>query len=284
MPAVPESLVEGLTIRSITPVTGGDIARAYRLETDDGPRFCKIKADATPDLFEREAAGLELLRRHAPASIGVPEVLRVDPTGLILEWIEVGSRRGRSEVELGHGLAELHRTANPTFGAIDSALAGYLGSAEVDLTPTTSWPEFFIERRMRPLTQRAVSLGRIDSRAESYVDRLARRAADLCGPPEPPALVHGDLWGGNRLVDRTGRNWLIDPACHWGHREGDIAMMHLFGGFGGESFAAYDETFPLAEGWRDRVEWYQLPPLLVHAILFGGSYGDSAQRVMERYL
>ena len=116
--------------------------------------------------------------------------------------------------------------------------------------------------------------------ALALVDRVAARSGELCGPPEPPALLHGDLWAGNRLVDRDGANWLIDPATYWGHREVDLAMMRLFGGFGAEAFDAYDEAHPLATGWPDRVEWYQLVPLLVHAILFGGSYGRAAMDVL----
>lgn len=283
MPNLPAPLVEGLDVQRVTPLSGGDIADAYRLDTPDGPLFLKTRRRPTPDLFEREAAGLRVLRAHAPAALGVPEVLREDASGLVLEWIEEGRRGGGSEVALGRGLAELHRATNPTFGAIDDALAGYLGSAEVDLTPTASWPEFFVERRVRPLTDRAIGEGRIDPRARGLVDRIAERADALCGPPEPPALVHGDLWAGNRLVDAQGRNWLIDPACHWGHREQDLAMMMLFGGFGADCFAAYDEAFPLADGWRGRIELNQLPPLLVHAILFGGGYGASALAVLQRY-
>lgn len=280
---LPTALIDGLGVRRATPVNGGDIAKAYRLDTDSGRRFVKTKQDPTPDLFEREAAGLAALREHAPAELRIPRVLRADATGLVLEWIEEGHGRAGTEAELGRGLAALHRTTNATFGAIDDALAGYLGSAQVDLTPTTSWSEFFVERRLRPLTQRAVASGRLDPVALRLVQRLAERADELCGPPEPPALVHGDLWAGNRLVDRDGHNWLIDPAVHWAHREIDLAMMQLFGGFGSDCFAAYDETFPLADGWRSRIEWNQVPPLLVHAILFGGGYGDSALRVLRRY-
>lgn len=278
-----DALTHGLTVRRVTAVTGGDIASAYRVQTDQGVFFAKTKVDSTPDLFEREAAGLRVLREHAPTSLGVPQVLRTDRHGLLLEWIDPGRPGGRTDQDLGRDLAALHRTTNATFGAIDDALAGYLGSAQVDLTPTSSWPEFMMERRIRPLTRRALEARRIDPQASRLVDVLADRAEELCGPAEPPALVHGDLWAGNRLVDRTGRNWLIDPAAHYGHREYDLAMMRLFGGFGVECFTAYDEAFPLAAGWQDRVEWNQLPPLLVHAILFGGDYGDAALAVMRRY-
>lgn len=280
---LPPSLTHDMQIRRVTPVSGGSIASAYRLDTDDGPLFLKTTQAATPDLFEREAAGLEALRRHAPPEIGIPQVLKVDPEGLVLEWIEVGGRNETSEAALGRGLAALHRATHPTFGAIDDALAGYLGSAEVDLTPSSTWPEFLVERRVRPLTQRAVREGNLAPEALSLLDGLAEQADTLCGPAEPPALLHGDLWAGNRVVDIDGRNWLLDPACHWGHREYDLAMMQLFGGFGSRCFSAYDDAFPLADGWQDRVEWNQLPPLLVHAILFGGGYGARALDIMRRH-
>lgn len=282
---LPADLIEGLCVRSATRVHGGDIASSYRIETPDGPLFVKTHPHPKPDMFAREAAGLHALARHAPTELGVPRVLRQSSSGLILEWIDSSpGRPGReSEVAFGTGLAALHRTTNAAYGAIDASLAGYLGSAEIDLTPSSDWPSFYLERRLRPLVERAVEAGRLDGQARALLERCAPRVAELCGPVEPPALVHGDLWAGNRVVDRGGRNWLIDPACHWAHREVDLAMMELFGGFAPACYEAYDETFPLADGWSERTAWYQLPPLLVHALLFGGGYGDSALAVLRRY-
>jgi fructosamine-3-kinase len=271
---LPPALVEGLDVRSATPVHGGDIARAYRLDTPDGPLFLKTRPDPMPGLFEREAAGLRALR--ATGTVNVPEVIREDPQGLVLEWIDVGHRTAASEPDLGVRLAALHRVHGPAFGGLEGNRHGYLGSQPVDLTPTDRWAEFYVERRVRPLARRAVELGRVDPGVLRLVDRAAARADELCGPVEPPTLLHGDLWGGNRLVDRQGRNWLIDPAVYWGHREVDLAMMQLFGGFGDAVYEAYEEAHPLGPGWRDRVPWYQLVPLLVHAILFGGGYGRAA--------
>ena len=218
--------------------------RAYRLDTPDGPLFAKTLAEPRPGMFEREAAGLRALR--ATGAIGVPEVVREDPPG----WCSSGSnpgRRGRArEADLGRRLAAVHRTTGPWFGGLEPDLGGYIGSQPVDLTPTDEWATFYVERRVRPLTARAVDAGRLDAaRAAARRSRRGTRRR-LCGPPEPPALLHGDLWGGNRLVDRDGANWLIDPATYWGHREVDLAMMRLFGGFGAEAFDAYDEAHPLA--------------------------------------
>src|SRR6185503_15289651 len=87
----------------------------------------------------------------------------------------------------------------------------------------------------------------------------------LAGPPEPPARLHGDLWSGNVLWGRDGTAWLIDPAAYGGHREVDLAMLRLFGSPGRHFLDAYEERFPLASGHEERVELYQLFPLLVHA-------------------
>ena len=97
------------------------------------------------------------------------------------------------------------------------------------------------------------------------------------------ARLHGDLWAGNRVVDETGQSWLIDPAAHGGHREFDLAMMRLFGGFGPNCFAAYHEVAPLATGWQERVELHQLAPLIVHAVKFGGSYPYAAAQAIATY-
>jgi fructosamine-3-kinase len=279
--SLPAELVDELGVTRTTPVHGGDIAKAYRLDTTGGPLFAKTHPDPLPGMFEREAAGLRALR--ASGAVAVPEVVREHATGLVLEWVEVGRRTPAADVALGQELAALHRVTGPHFGGLDGAPGGFLGSQPVDLTPTERWHEFFVERRVRPLTRRAVDLGRLDAAAVALADRVAGRGDELCGPAEPPALLHGDLWGGNRLVDVRGGNWLIDPAVYWGHREVDLAMMQLFGGFGASTYETYDEVYPLAAGWGERVGWYQLPPLLVHAILFGGSYGAAALDVLRRY-
>jgi fructosamine-3-kinase len=279
--SLPAELTEGLGVTSVTPVHGGDIAKAYRLDTPDGWLFAKTHPDPKPSMFEREAAGLRALR--AAGAVAVPEVVRETPSGLVLEWIDVGRRTPDADGAFGAELAALHRVTGPHFGGVDGAPGGYLGSQPVDLAPTERWPEFFVDRRVRPLTRRAVELGRLDPAALELVEQVAGRADELCGPAEPPALLHGDLWAGNRLVDVNEVNWIVDPAVYWAHREVDLAMMQLFGGFGASTFETYDEAFPLAPGSRDRVGWYQLPPLLVHAILFGGSYGPAALDVLRRY-
>jgi len=116
------------------------------------------------------------------------------------------------------------------------------------------------------------------------VERVAARMPDLAGPHEPPARLHGDLWSGNVMSDAEGRPWLIDPSAYGGHREVDLAMLRLFGAPSDRVFNVYEDETALAEGWVERVELYQLLPLLVHALLFGGSYRASAERAAERYV
>jgi fructosamine-3-kinase len=134
-----------------------------------------------------------------------------------------------------------------------------------------------------PFARRAIDAGALDPRAAGQVDRLAARLPDRAGPPEPPARVHGDLWSGNVHVGEGGEPWLVDPAAYGGHREVDLAMLALFGPLPAPAVAAYDEAFPLAPGWRDRLALWQLEPLLVHAALFGGGYGAAARSVLDRY-
>ena len=115
------------------------------------------------------------------------------------------------------------------------------------------------------------------------VESIAARLDRLGGSMEPPARLHGDLWARNRMIGSGGRSWLIDPASHGGHREFDLAMMRLFGGYGPECFSAYAEATPLADGWPERVELHQLAPLAVHAIKFGGGYIAATANAAARY-
>ena len=129
-----------------------------------------------------------------------------------------------------------------------------------------TWAELYGRHRLEPITRLAADAGVLGDDTVGRIDRLIGRLPDLLGPPEPAVVVHGDLWGGNALVDSDGRPWLIDPAVSYSHRELDLAMMRLFGGFGTAVFAAYAEAFPLAEGWADRVELHQLYYLLLHTM------------------
>jgi fructosamine-3-kinase len=273
----------GARVVDAEPVAGGDINRALRALLADGRRlFVKYRADAPEGMYPAEAAGLDWLAEAG--ALATPAVVAVGDDGaprfLALEWIDRGAPAPGRDEALGRGLAALHLAGAPSHG-LDRD--NFIGSLPQDNRPCATWPEFYGARRIEPLARRAVERGAMPAGTLALVERLRARLPDLCGPPEAPARLHGDLWGGNAMTDAGGRPVLIDPAAYGGHREVDLAMMRLFGGFPAACFAAYAEGSPLTEGHEDRVELYQLYPLLVHAVLFGGGYGRSAMRVLERY-
>lgn len=285
--------VLGSPVIATSRVSGGDVAESFRMDLADGRRvFAKTHRSSPPRFFSTEAAGLSWLR--AAEAVAIPEVLAVsdhedhpaDPgdrtdggrvCGLVLEWIDEGSATATTDAELGRQLAALHRAGAPSFGREDRRTTGSRGLPN---DPCETWTEFYATQRLLPLARLARDAVALPHSAISRLEQIAARLDVLGGPPEPPARLHGDLWAGNRLVDRTGTSWLIDPAAHGGHREFDLAMMRLFGGYGAESFAAYHEVAPLADGWERRIALHQLAPLTVHAIKFGGGYVAATERAL----
>jgi fructosamine-3-kinase len=231
--------------------------------------FTKTKRGVPPDYFAAEARGRDFL--DVAGGPPLPAVFEVSPDQLTLEWIEPGGSTEAAAGELGRALARMHRAAPPGFGA---AADGFIGSLALDNTAAADWPTFYAERRLAPY------LPSLPAEVRRPVERVCERIHDLAGPAEPPARIHGDLWSGNVLWAADGRGWLVDAAsAHGGHRETDLAMLQLFGAPRLDVIlSAYDEEWPLADGWRDRVRLHQLHPLLVHAVMFGGGYvGQVAQ-------
>ena len=254
-----------------TSVAGGDINDAYRVRLADGRTiFVKAHADPPVGMFAAEAVGLAWLR-DGGAPLRIPNVIASGDDWLALEWLDLVGRP--DPAALGRGLAMLHASSAPAFG-----LAGesFLATLCQDNAPEAAWPAFYVERRLRPLCARA-RLG-----LDAELDRLLA-ATDRFGPPEPPARLHGDLWWGN-VAAAQGEPVILDPAVYGGHREIDLAMLALFGGLPDPLVAAYDEVFPLADGWRERIELHQLYPLAAHACLFGGGYGAQVSRALARYV
>jgi fructosamine-3-kinase len=275
----------GSAVVASAAVGGGDVAAAYRMDLADGRRvFAKTHAHPPAGFFTTEATGLRWLRE--PGVLPVPEVLAVSdgegggPPHLVLEWIDVGQARPTTESDLGRSLAELHRAGAPCFGREDRQTTGSRGLPN---EPCPTWAAFYATQRLGPLARLARDAGALEPAAVAGLERLDEARLSALGPEEPAARLHGDLWAGNRLVDRTGRSWLIDPAAHGGHREFDLAMMRLFGGFGDNCFAAYEEAHPLAPGWAERVALHQIAPLVVHAIKFGGGYVAAAGAAIAQY-
>lgn len=277
----------GERVVATTPVPGGSINDAWRCELASSRSvFVKSRGDAAASEFEAEAVGLRWL---ADAGARVPRVLGTagKPALIVLEWIEPGSLSSHGAERLGGKLATLHRAGADAFGSLAPGSADDLlriGSVELALVEAQSWASLYGEQLLEPLARRAQDLGTISSADAHAIDRLCERLDALVGGPEPPARLHGDLWAGNVLADTSGDAWLIDPAAYGGHREIDLAMLRLFGSPSPRVFAAYEDAYPLVDGHAERVELWQLLPLLVHSVLFGGSYGAAAGRVARRYL
>jgi fructosamine-3-kinase len=274
----------GASVRELRAISGGDINDAYRATLADGRTlFVKTQARPLPGLFACEARGLSWLAEAS--ALRTPAVLAFrdePPAFLALELIERAAPGAQHDEQLGRGLAALHRKGAAEFGLDHDNYIATLPQAN-DPASAPGWAGFYAERRLEPLFARAVDAGLLSGRSRALFARLLARLPELCGPAEPPARLHGDLWGGNAIADEHGRPVLIDPAVYGGHREIDLAMMQLFGGFSARCFAAYDEAYPLAAGQKERVALYQLYPLLVHVNLFGTGYAAGVERALLHY-
>lgn len=280
-PATREAVAHalGAPVAGASPLGGGDINEAWDVALADGRRvFVKTNADAPRDMFEAEADGLAFLRA---GPLRVPEVLAVGPDFLALELLRPGPRQRDFDEVLGRGLAALHRCSPGVFGLHRDNYIGRLPQANA---PTPDWASFYWERRLEPQLARASARGLVDAALRARFDRLRARLPELVGPAEPPARLHGDLWAGNLHADERGAPCLIDPAVYGGHREVDLAMMRLFGGFSERVFDAYAEAAPLAPGSAERVPLYQLYPLLVHVNLFGGGYLGAVRAALSHWV
>ena len=272
----------GTAVVATTPVAGGDICTATRLRLSDGrSALVKTKPHAPDTFFAAEARGLTWLGDAGGAA--VPEPLACAEDCLIVEWVEPGHPSAEAADAFGRGLAQTHRAGAKTFGGEHD---GFIGTLPLPNRPADTWPEFYATRRVLPYHKSARDRGAVRADDAHVIEQVMRQIDEYAGPEEPPARIHGDLWSGNVLWGADGRAWLIDPAAHGGHRETDLAMLTLFGvAHLARIVDAYDQTMPLADGWRDRVPLHQLHPLLVHAALFGGGYGvraaDAARSLLD---
>lgn len=270
----------GTTMLGAKRLGGGDINDAFEVSLDDGTSiFVKTHPNPPRGMFDAEARGLRWLEEAA--AIRVPRVVAVSdarPAYLALELLTPAKRRPAFDEDLGRSLAALHAFGAPSFGLDHDNFIGRLPQSN---TIARDWASFYWTARLEPQLRLATDRGLIDRGTLSNFEALRRALPERAGSNEPPSRLHGDLWGGNLHVDETGHPCLIDPAVYGGHREVDLAMMRLFGGFGERVFAAYDEAWPLAPGANTRIHLYQLYPLLVHVNLFGGSYLGSVKRALS---
>ncbi len=270
-------------------VAGGDINEAYRLTLSDGMHiFMKSNQGKSVSFFQREAEGLAAIAETG--AISTPQVFGCG-TGenggafLLLEFVE-SRRPGKDYQEiLAQQLARMHqsRTENFVTGGIYGFVQdNYIGANPQVNTPCKSWTEFFRDCRLKPqFLQASDYFGKEEWKK---ITELLERTGEILTEPEYPSLVHGDLWAGNVMTGRDGLAWLTDPAACVGHREADLAMTELFGGFSGKFYEAYREAAPLQPGYEKRRDFYNLYHLLNHLNLFGRSYLSSVRRIVEEYV
>jgi fructosamine-3-kinase len=277
---------EQLEYRGHTRISGGDINEAFAIETNAGRVFLKINSAVRyPGMFASEAEGLQAL--HAATNLKIPTVVAHggfdNQQYLLLEYVEKASPSPNQWQQLAQGLASIHKQTDEQFGWRSS---NYIGSLAQNNKQANTWSEFYATQRILPLTKQLFNAGHLSNNDVYAAETLCNKLGDLF-PIEPPSLLHGDLWAGNFMIakDATGTTIpsIFDPAVYSGHREMDLGMTLLFGGFDRMFYEHYHECFPLENGWRKRVSLTQLYPLLVHAILFGGGYIQQCRSIFSKY-
>ncbi len=269
-------------ISSVVGVGGGSINRAYRLKTTAGIFFTKLNsASRYPAMFETESGGLALLSEAG--TLNVPAVIGTGTSGnlafLVLQWVETGTPAEDFWEDFGRRLARLHQHTAARFGLDYN---NYIGSLPQRNLRHDTWESFFIAERLQPQMIRAYNDGLLDKSDLRAFDNFFHSVGRIF-PEEPPALLHGDLWSGNFMVNHAGKAVLIDPAVYYGHREMDLGMSKLFGGFHNRFYRAYHQEKPLAPGWEKRLDFCNLYPLLVHVNLFGGSYTNDVRNILKPF-
>ena len=261
---------------------GGDINAACKLTSGLETYFIKYNdAFKYPAMFMVEAMGLNLLKKAN--ELYIPEVIGYGETEkdafLILEYINQGVNVNEFWHDFGHRLAQLHTHTSESFGLDND---NYIGSLHQSNNKHKIWSSFFIEERLLPQIKLARNKGEIRKLTVDRFENFFKYIEELF-PKENPSLVHGDLWSGNYMVVPDGTAALIDPAVYYGHREMDIAMTQLFGGFPKEFYEGYNESYPMETNWRKRMDYCNLYPLMVHVNLFGGGYLHSVENIINKF-
>jgi protein-ribulosamine 3-kinase len=276
---------------SLDPVPGGSINQAFVLRTASGVFFCKWNPAAPPGMFRREAEGLAALAASGPLRVPTaiaasPERAEApaagpDPALLVLEYLEPDGDRPTKATweELGRGLAALHRSPEDRFGFNRD---NYCGLTRQENAWSDDWVAFYRDKRLGALIDRLAQRGDLGTEDRKVYARLLDRLPQLLAHKPRPSLIHGDLWSGNFLSAAVGPA-LVDPAAYCADREAEWGMMLLFGGFPETVLGAYQEAWPLPDGWRERIPLYQLYHVLNHFLLFGDGYAMQALRIARNF-
>jgi protein-ribulosamine 3-kinase len=271
------------TITNFQFISGGCINNGGKLKTSLGDYFLKWNSSQKyPGMFLTESRGLNLLR--SSSSIKIPDVILAGASAnfqfLLLEFIVPRKPVNNYWAKLGEELGAIHKHTSDFFGL---EFDNYIGSLPQSNSKSNSWISFFIEQRLTPQLNRAYEDKKIGNEIVAKFEKLFSKLQHLL-PEAKPSLLHGDLWSGNVIVDHHGGPCLIDPAIFYGNREVEIAFTHLFGGFEQDFYNSYQSTFPLENGFRARIDLYNLYPLLVHVNLFGQGYVQQVVSILKNYV
>lgn len=272
----------GYDIDKYEPVDGGDINDALCIYSGNKKLFLKLNSSSSyPLMFRKEANGLNKLKNNS--SITIPDVIcsgvAEEHQYLLLQWMERGNARSDCMEKFGADLARMHQQKQLFFGFEEN---NYIGSLSQQNDNHDSWSSFYASCRILPLVKKLFNHSLFSKKDVENAELLCKKLKDLF-PEELPSLLHGDLWSGNYMVGSDGYVVMYDPAVYYGHREMDIGMTKLFGGFDQRFYDAYNDTYLLQKGWKNRLPLTQLYPLLVHAILFGGHYIYNVRQILETY-
>mgnify|MGYP004701753151 CR=1 FL=1 len=270
---------------SSSGVGGGCISHASKIRTSEGDFFLKWNSGCPADMFEREAEGLEELKKAAADKLIIPRVYAVKkvdatPGFIVLEFLGPGNFTQNADEMLGRGLAAVHRFSGERFGFYNN---NYCGETLQDNSWKSNWPVFFRDNRLGFLLKLIQKQRTFPVEEELIYNRLLEKIPELIPADSKPALIHGDLWSGNYMISANGPA-LIDPASCYTDREMELGIVTMFGGFSQQFYDAYQEAYPLPSDWRERNRLYQLYHILNHYYLFGGSYRSQALQIAKSYI
>lgn len=264
-------------------VSGGCIAKTQRIDCDDGSSYF-LKTGSSLGMFTMEANGLKEIANSK--TLPVPELIASADDFLLLSYIKSNQRSSTFFEDFGQQYAQMHRYTSLHFGFYEN---NFIGNTSQQNLPTKDeanhWPTFYFNKRLKFQFLLAEQNGYLTADLRHLFSRLENKFDTiLTEDGEQPCLLHGDLWGGNYMVDSVGNAMLIDPAVYYGHREADLAMTKIFGGFAPVFYEAYQASYPLKEGWEYRENIYKLYHLLNHLNLFGSSYYSEVLSLINSYV
>jgi fructosamine-3-kinase len=270
----------GERILSVRPLGGGCIGEVYRVELEKGPPLVAKVDTGGESHLEREAYMLRYLREKS--DLPIPEVYHGSETLLLMEFVEGSSRFTEgAERHAAELLAGLHGIKAGSYGHERDTLIGALDQLN---PPTKSWAEFFRDNRLLYIALVAHEAGRLPVEDLHRVERLAEMLYELIEDPNPPSLIHGDVWSANVLAKGDRITAFLDPAIYHADPEIELAFISLFGSFGNAFLERYQEIRPLRDGFFEvRRDLYNLYPLLVHTYYFGGGYLESVRNTLDRF-